>query len=193
MWPTRSTITVPGRPGSAPWSPGNAPKRWPDYARWPPTNTPRRGQSSRRPPEPGTVFVYSGRGSQWAGMGRQLLADEPAFAAAVAELEPVFLAEAGFSLHDVLANGTELVGIEQIQLGLIGMQLTLTELWRSYGIQPDLVIGHSMGEVAAAVVAGALTPAEGLRVTAVRSRLMAPLSGQGGMALLGLDASRPRR
>ncbi|WP_041299020.1 type I polyketide synthase [Mycobacterium liflandii] len=142
------------------------------------------------PPEPGTVFVYSGRGSQWAGMGRQLLADEPAFAAAVAELEPVFLAEAGFSLHDVLANGTELVGIEQIQLGLIGMQLTLTELWRSYGIQPDLVIGHSMGEVAAAVVAGALTPAEGLRVTAVRSRLMAPLSGQGGMALLGLDASQ---
>ena len=49
---------------------------------------------------PGTVFVYSGRGSQWAGMGRQLLADEPAFAAAVAELEPVFVAEAGFSLHD---------------------------------------------------------------------------------------------
>ncbi len=140
-------------------------------------------------PGPGTVFVYSGRGSQWAGMGRQLLADEPAFAAAVAELEPVFVEQAGFSLRDVLANGEELVGIEQIQLGLIGMQLTLTELWRSYGVQPDLVIGHSMGEVAAAVVAGALTPAEGLRVTATRARLMAPLSGQGGMALLGLDAA----
>ena len=140
-------------------------------------------------PGPGTVFVYSGRGSQWAGMGRQLLADEPAFAAAVAELEPVFVEQAGFSLHDVIAGGKELVGIEQIQLGLIGMQLTLTALWRSYGVQPDLVIGHSMGEVAAAVVAGALTPAEGLRVTATRSRLMAPLSGQGGMALLGLDAA----
>ncbi|CKU93854.1 phenolpthiocerol synthesis type-I polyketide synthase PPSB [Mycobacterium tuberculosis] len=140
-------------------------------------------------PGPGTVFVYSGRGSQWAGMGRQLLADEPAFAAAVAELEPVFVEQAGFSLHDVLANGEELVGIEQIQLGLIGMQLALTELWCSYGVRPDLVIGHSMGEVAAAVVAGALTPAEGLRVTATRSRLMAPLSGQGGMALLGLDAA----
>ncbi|WP_230865929.1 phthiocerol type I polyketide synthase PpsB [Mycobacterium canetti] len=140
-------------------------------------------------PGPGTVFVYSGRGSQWAGMGRQLLADEPAFAAAVAELEPVFIEQAGFSLRDVIATGKELVGIEQIQLGLIGMQLTLTELWRSYGVQPDLVIGHSMGEVAAAVVAGALTPAEGLRVTATRSRLMAPLSGQGGMALLGLDAA----
>ena len=137
---------------------------------------------------PGTVFVYSGRGSQWAGMGRQLLADEPAFAAAVAELEPDFVAQAGFSLHDVLANGDELVGIEQIQLGLIGIQLALTALWRSYGVEPDLVIGHSLGEVAAAVVAGALTPAEGLRVTATRSRLMAPLSGQGTMALLELDA-----
>jgi phthiocerol/phenolphthiocerol synthesis type-I polyketide synthase B len=140
-------------------------------------------------PGPGTVFVYSGRGSQWAGMGRRLLADEPAFAAAVAELEPVFVEQAGFSLHDVLADGRDLVGIEQIQLGLIGMQLTLTQLWRSHGVHPDLVIGHSMGEVAAAVVAGALTPAEGLRVTATRSRLMAPLSGQGGMALLGLDAA----
>ena len=138
---------------------------------------------------PGTVFVYSGRGSQWAGMGHQLLADEPAFAAAIAELEPVFVAEAGFSLHDVIADGKELVGIEQIQLGLIGMQLALTALWRSHGVTPDLVIGHSVGEVAAAVVAGTLTPAEGLRVTATRSRLMAPLSGQGTMAMLELDAA----
>ena len=140
-------------------------------------------------PGPGTVFVYSGRGSQWAGMGRQLLADEPAFAQAIAELEPVFVEQAGFSLHDVIAGGKQLVGIEQIQLGLIGMQLALTGLWRSYGVHPDVVIGHSMGEVAAAVVAGALTPAEGLRVTATRSRLMAPLSGQGAMALLELDVT----
>ncbi|GAB2998207.1 type I polyketide synthase [Mycobacterium bourgelatii] len=140
-------------------------------------------------PGPGTVFVYSGRGSQWVGMGRRLLADEPAFVQAIAELEPDFLAHAGFSLQEVIAEGKELVGIEQIQLGLIGMQLALTALWRSYGVRPDLVIGHSMGEVAAAVVAGALTPAEGLRVTATRARLMAPLSGQGGMALLDLDAA----
>ncbi len=140
-------------------------------------------------PGPGTVFVYSGRGSQWAGMGRQLLADEPAFAAAVAELEPVFVQHAGFSLREIIATGQELVGIQQIQLGLIGMQLALTGLWRSHGVDPDLVIGHSMGEVAAAVVAGALTPAEGLRVTATRSRLMAPLSGEGAMALLELDVA----
>jgi phthiocerol/phenolphthiocerol synthesis type-I polyketide synthase A len=135
----------------------------------------------------GTVFVYSGQGSQWAGMGRQLLADEPAFAASVAELEPAFVEQTGFSLRKVLADGEPLVGIDRIQPVLVGMQLALTELWRSYGIQPDAVIGHSMGEVSAAVVAAALSPAEGLRVIATRSRLMSRLSGQGAMALLELD------
>jgi phthiocerol/phenolphthiocerol synthesis type-I polyketide synthase D len=137
----------------------------------------------------GTVFVYSGQGSQWAGMGRQLLADEPAFAAAVAELDPIFVEQVGFSLRGVLADGEPLAGIDRIQPVLVGMHLALTELWRSYGVQPDAVIGHSMGEVSAAVVAGALSAADGLRVIATRSRLMSRLSGQGAMALLELDAS----
>ncbi len=136
----------------------------------------------------GTVFLYSGQGSQWAGMGQELLATEPAFAAAVAELEPVFVEQAGFSLQDVLASGELVVGIERIQPVLVGMQLALTALWRSYGVEPDAVIGHSMGEVTAAVVAGALSPADGLKVIATRSRLMSRLSGQGAMALLELDA-----
>jgi phthiocerol/phenolphthiocerol synthesis type-I polyketide synthase D len=136
----------------------------------------------------GTVFVYSGQGSQWAGMGRQLLADEPAFATAVAELEPAFVAQTGFSLQQVLAAGEPVEGIDRIQPTLVGIQLALTELWRSYGVEPDAVIGHSMGEVTAAAVAGALTPAEALRVIATRSRLMSRLSGQGAMALLELDA-----
>ncbi len=136
----------------------------------------------------GTVFVYSGQGSQWAGMGRQLLADEPAFAAAIAELEPDFVAQTGFSLQQVIASGEEVVGIDRIQPALVGLQLALTAMWRSYGVTPDAVIGHSMGEVPAAVVAGALTAAEGLRVIATRSRLMARLAGQGAMALLELDA-----
>src|SRR6201995_5780906 len=137
----------------------------------------------------GTVFLYSGQGSQWAGMGRQLLADEPAFAAAVAELEPDFVAQVGFSLRDVLLGGEPVVGIERIQPVLVGMQLALTALWRSYGVEPDAVIGHSMGEVTAAVVAGALSPADGLKVIATRSKLMSRLSGQGAMALLELGAA----
>ncbi len=137
----------------------------------------------------GVVFVYSGQGSQWAGMGRRLLADEPAFAAAVDELEPVFAEQAGFSLRRILDSGEPVVGIDRIQPVLVGVQLALTALWRSYGVRPDAVIGHSMGEVTAAVVAGALSPADGLKVIATRSRLMARLSGQGAMALLELGGA----
>ncbi|MGE0216905.1 SDR family NAD(P)-dependent oxidoreductase [Mycolicibacterium sp.] len=136
----------------------------------------------------GTVFLYSGQGSQWAGMGKRLLADEPAFAAAVDELEPDFVAQAGFSLRDVLTSGETVVGIDRIQPVLVGVQLALTALWRSYGVTPDAVIGHSMGEVTAAVVSGALSTADGLKVISTRSRLMKRLSGQGAMALLELDA-----
>ncbi|MDT5312044.1 MAG: phthiocerol/phenolphthiocerol synthesis type-I polyketide synthase [Mycobacterium sp.] len=140
------------------------------------------------PPGQGVVFVYSGQGSQWAGMGRRLLVDEPAFAAAVDDLEPDFVAQAGFSLRQTLELGEPIVGIDRIQPVVVAIQLALTELWRSYGVTPDAVIGHSMGEVSAAVVAGALSPTEGLTVIATRSRLMARLSGQGAMALLELDA-----
>ncbi|MET0896300.1 MAG: type I polyketide synthase [Mycobacterium sp.] len=136
----------------------------------------------------GTVFLYSGQGSQWAGMGKELLAGEPAFAAAVDELEPTFVDQVGFSLRDVVASGEEVQGIERIQPVLVGMQLALTALWRSYGVEPDAVIGHSMGEVAAAIVAGVLTPADGLKVIATRSKLMSRLAGRGAMALLELDA-----
>ncbi len=137
---------------------------------------------------PGTVFVYSGQGSHWAGMGRQLLAEEPVFARAVAALEPAFVQQVGFSLWDVIANGKPVSGDAQVQPVLMGLQLGLTELWRSYGVRPDAVIGHSMGEVTAAVVAGALTVADGFRVIAARSRLMSQLAGQGAVALLKLDA-----
>src|ERR1700730_11029857 len=141
----------------------------------------------------GTVFLYSGQGSQWEGMGRQLLADEPAFAAAIDGLERDFVAQVGFSLRDLLTAGEPVVGIERIQPVLVGMQLALTALWRSYGVEPDAVIGHSMGEVTAAVVAGALSPADGLKVIATRSRLMSRLSGQGAMALLELGAAEAEK
>jgi phthiocerol/phenolphthiocerol synthesis type-I polyketide synthase B len=133
----------------------------------------------------GVVFVFSGQGSQWAGMGRRLLVDEPVFAAAVDELEPVFVEQVGFSLRRVLAEGELVSGDARVQPVVMGLQLALTALWRSYGVSPDAVIGHSMGEVTAAVVAGALSVADGLRVIAVRSRLMGRLAGQGAVALLG--------
>ena len=95
----------PARDSSPRCVPAIARRRWPGCGRWP-AGRPRRGVVGPHegPCGPGTVFVYSGQGSQWAGMGRQLLADEPAFAAAVAELEPVFVEQVGFSLQQVLGR-----------------------------------------------------------------------------------------
>ncbi|WP_409426234.1 SDR family NAD(P)-dependent oxidoreductase [Mycobacterium sp. SMC-11] len=143
----------------------------------------------QRPATSRPVFVFSGQGSHWVGMGRRLLADEPVFAAAVDELEPVFARQVGFSLREVIEQGVEISGDAQVQPVIMGLQLALAALWRSYGVVPDAVIGHSMGEVSAAVVAGALTPEQGLKVIGVRSRLMSRQAGQGAVALLELDAA----
>ena len=138
---------------------------------------------------PGTVFVYSGQGSHWVGMGRRLLEEEPAFADAVAEIEPDFTEQVGFSLLGALSEGRELRGDDQVQPVLVGLQLALTKLWAAYGVHPDAVIGQSVGEVTAAIVAGALTVTDGLRVVAARSGLMARLGGQGGVAMLRQDTA----
>ncbi|MFF7446493.1 MULTISPECIES: beta-ketoacyl synthase N-terminal-like domain-containing protein [unclassified Streptomyces] len=136
---------------------------------------------------PGTVWIFSGYGGQWAGMGRRLLAEEPAFAAAVEKLDPQLAAECdGLSLYDHLASGTGLDRLESAQPLMFGLQLALAELWRARGVEPAAVIGHSMGEVAAAVCAGALDVADGARVIAVRARLLNGLRG-GAMAVVDLD------
>ncbi|MFF3377379.1 beta-ketoacyl synthase N-terminal-like domain-containing protein [Streptomyces sp. NPDC002680] len=134
----------------------------------------------------GPVWVFSGYGSQWAGMGRRLIAEEPAFAAAVEKLDAQIAPECGLSLYDHLASGGELDRLEVAQPVLFGLQLALAELWRSYGVEPVAVIGHSVGEVAAAVCAGALDVSEAARVVAVRARLLSQLRG-GAMAVVDLD------
>ncbi|WP_210583385.1 type I polyketide synthase [Streptomyces sp. GESEQ-35] len=136
----------------------------------------------------GPVWVFSGYGSQWAGMGRRLLAEEPAFAAAVEKLDAQMAAACGLSLYDHLASGGELDRLEVAQPVLFGVQVALAELWRSHGVEPAAVIGHSMGEVAAAVCAGAVEVSDAARVVAVRARLLSGLSG-GAMAVVDLDDS----
>ncbi|MGX1372401.1 phthiocerol/phenolphthiocerol synthesis type-I polyketide synthase A [Streptomyces canus] len=130
----------------------------------------------------GPVWVFSGYGTQWAGMGRRLLAEEPAFAAAVEKLD----AECGLSLYDRLSSGTGLDRLEVAQPVLFGLQVALAELWRAHGVEPAAVIGHSLGEVAAAVCAGALDASEGARIVAVRAGLLSRLRG-GAMAVVDLD------
>lgn len=141
--------------------------------------------SGTAPVGPGAVWVFSGYGSQWTGMGRRLLTGEPAFAAAVDRIDPVLREHAGLSLRDRLEDGEawESASTDVVMPVLFGIQVALAELWRSYGLEPAAVIGHSMGEIAAAVVSGALDLASGARVVAVRSRLLAGLSG-GAMAVV---------
>ncbi|MEU6674699.1 beta-ketoacyl synthase N-terminal-like domain-containing protein [Streptomyces sp. NPDC046925] len=132
---------------------------------------------------PGAVWVFSGYGSQWAGMGSELLAAEPEFTAAVDRLEPLLRAEAGISLRDCMRAGADLTSPAVVMPALYGMQVALAELWTSYGFEPAAVIGHSLGEIAAAVACGALDAATGARVVAIRSRLLAGLTG-GAMAVV---------
>ncbi|MFI6622152.1 acyltransferase domain-containing protein [Streptomyces sp. NPDC050528] len=131
----------------------------------------------------GPIWVFSGYGSQWTGMGRQLLLEEPAFAAAVEKLDAQAADVFGFSLHEHLTSAGDLDRLEVAQPVLFGVQLALAELWRSYGVEPVAVIGHSLGEVAAAVCAGALDVADAARVVAVRARLLSGLHG-GAMAVV---------
>ncbi|MGW0585274.1 type I polyketide synthase, partial [Streptomyces sp. NPDC002920] len=134
----------------------------------------------------GPVWVFSGYGSQWPGMGRQLLAQEPDFAAAVEKLDARLADAFGFSFHGHLASGGALDRLDVAQPVLFGLQLALAELWRGRGVEPAAVIGHSMGEVAAAVCAGALDVPDAARVVAVRARLLSGLHG-GAMAVVDLD------
>ncbi|MFC6004083.1 SDR family NAD(P)-dependent oxidoreductase, partial [Streptomonospora nanhaiensis] len=137
------------------------------------------------------VWVFSGQGSQWSGMGADLLRAEPAFAAAVAELEPVIRAESDISVRELITAPDPITGADRVQPALYAMHLGLAAAWRAHGVEPGAVIGHSMGEVAAAVVAGALTPADGARIVCRRSRLMTGLAG--AMAAVELSAEQTAR
>lgn len=140
----------------------------------------------------GPVWVFSGQGSQWAAMGADLLAGEPAFAAAVAAAEPLIAAESGFSVTQSITAPETVTGIDRVQPALFTMQIALAETLKAHGVRPGAVIGHSLGEVSAAVVAGALSLADGVRVICRRSRLCLRLAGVGTMAAVELPAQQVR-
>ncbi|WP_051023289.1 type I polyketide synthase [Nocardia pneumoniae] len=146
---------------------------------------------------PRIVFVCSGQGSQWAGMGRDLLRTEPVFRAAIEECEKRLQPLTRWSLTAELtapAARSRLDETAVAQPALFAIQVGLARLWQSWGIEPDAVIGHSVGEVTAAYLAGALSLAESVEVVYHRSRLMqaAAATGAGGMASVELPAERLR-
>jgi len=131
------------------------------------------------------VWVFSGHGSQWTGMGRELLAAEPAFAAVADVIDPVFLAESGISARQLLLDD-ELTDVDRIQSAIFVMHVGLAAVWRDLGLHPAAVIGHSVGEVAAAVSAGVFGLADGARLICRRSKLLRRVAGAGAMAMVQL-------
>src|SRR5690606_35411761 len=139
------------------------------------------------------VWVFSGYGAQRAGMAQRLLEEEPAFAEAIDDLDRLFAEEGGPDLWALLEEGEKPDGPVVTMPVLFAVQIGLARMWRSYGVTPGAVIGHSMGEVAAAVVAGAITLEDGVRVICRRSRLLTRLVGGGAMAVLGASAAEVAR
>jgi pimaricinolide synthase PimS1 len=139
------------------------------------------------------VFVFPGQGSQWTAMGRTLLAESAVFAETIAACEAALSRYTDWSLTAVLRGdeGLEaslLQRVDVIQPALFAMNIGLAAVWRSFGLEPSAVVGHSQGEIAAAVVAGILSLEDGTRVVALRSRLLRKLSGRGAMAVTELAA-----
>jgi acyl transferase domain-containing protein/protein-L-isoaspartate O-methyltransferase len=138
------------------------------------------------------VWVFSGQGSQWPEMGRTLLEREPVFRERLEACDTLLRPLAGWSLLDELAAPAERSRIDETQItqpALFAVQIALAELWRSWGMSADAVVGHSMGEVAAAYVAGALDLEQAIRIIYHRGRVMQRAIGAGRMAAVGLSGS----
>ena len=132
------------------------------------------------------AFAYTGQASQWPGMGAALYASEPAVRAVLDRCDALLREERGTSLLDVMFGrpgaGGDLDDPQWKQPAIYALECALTALWSSVGIRPDVVFGHSLGEIAAAHTAGVFSLEEGLRFAAARGALVGALPGDGATA-----------
>lgn len=143
------------------------------------------------------VFVFPGQGGQWEGMGRRLMEESEVFAQAVAACDEEIRKRTGWSVREVLrgdgAAGAMLERVEVVQPALFAMSVGLCAQWQAQGVEPEAVVGHSQGEIAAAYVAGILTLEEATRVVVARSQLLRRLAGRGAMAVVERPAADVQR
>ncbi len=144
------------------------------------------------PRETGKVaFVYTGQASQWVGMGEELYESEPVVRAVLDRCDALLREERGESLLDVMfGRSGELDDPAWVQPAIYALECALTALWASVGVRPDVVLGHSLGEIAAAQAAGVLSLEDGLRFAATRGALMGALPGEGAMAAVFAPGSK---
>jgi len=139
------------------------------------------------------VFVFSGQGPQWWGMGRELLKEEPLFRKKIGECDKLFHEFGGWSLLKELSHDEKSSRLQQTifaQPAIFALQVALADLWQSWGVRPAAVVGHSVGEVAAAHVAGILTLHEAARVIFHRGRCMNAAPDSGRMLAASLNAKQ---
>ncbi|MFB7606634.1 type I polyketide synthase [Streptomyces gardneri] len=137
------------------------------------------------------AFVFPGQGTQWAGMGAELLDSSPEFAASMEECETALSRYVDWSLEAVVRQvpgAPTLDRVDVVQPVTFAVMVSLAKVWQHHGVTPQAVIGHSQGEIAAAYVAGALSLDDAARVVTLRSKsIAAHLAGKGGMISLALD------
>jgi acyl transferase domain-containing protein/acyl carrier protein len=146
--------------------------------------------SNRKHRRPKLVFVFSGQGPQWWAMGRELLEQEPVFRTTIEECDDLIKSHTNWSLFaELTADAAEsrLQETEIAQPAIFALQVALARLWRAWGIEPKAVVGHSLGEVAAAHIAGVLSLADAVQLICDRGRLMQQATGNGKMAAVELS------
>jgi acyl transferase domain-containing protein/acyl carrier protein len=135
-------------------------------------------------------FIMSGQGPQWWGMGRDLMEHEPVFREAMEKCDAALRPWASFSLLEELGRSEEMSQVPRTEIGqpsIFAMQVALAALWKSWGVEPSAIVGHSVGEIAAACVAGIFSIEEAARIVALRARLMESCGrGEGTMLAVGL-------
>lgn len=143
----------------------------------------------------GPTMVFTGQGSQWTGMGRALMQAEPLFRAAMEEIDGIFVSLSGWSLIDAL-NDDDPDRVDETtvaQPAIFAIQVGLVRLWKSWGVTPVGVVGHSVGEVAAAWAAGVYDLPTAVELVYHRSQLQGLTAGRGRMAAIGMNAEEVKR